>query len=124
MALFESKSVKSWTRYVVNGQEYRSLDEMPEQFRAMFEDRDGDGCPDWIQDKIAAGRHAFPVAAGPPVAVPPERAPARCSRPSDDFSADAGFGRRAGIDAVSLLVFTAGVLLAAVAAAVFWALFG
>lgn len=54
MDSFQPKFTKRTTKYVVNGQEYRSLDEVPEQFRAMFEDRDGDGCPDWVHDKMAS----------------------------------------------------------------------
>ena len=57
MGTFQSKFTKKTTKYVINGHEYASLDEIPEQFRAMFEDRDGDGLPDVVQQHMEAGRH-------------------------------------------------------------------
>ena len=36
------------TRYEINGEVYHSLDDVPEPYRALFEDRDGDGLPDIV----------------------------------------------------------------------------
>ena len=52
MGLFGSKSFIRRTRYVVNDQEYHSLDEMPANLRKYFEDQDGDGRPDWLDDEL------------------------------------------------------------------------
>lgn len=40
------------TRYKFNGKVYSSLDEMPPEVRAFFEDKDGDGLPDGIGGNI------------------------------------------------------------------------
>jgi hypothetical protein len=52
MGSFEAKYVRHDTRFVINGTEYRSLDEMPEEYRALFRDEDRDGRPDWVQARM------------------------------------------------------------------------
>ena len=45
----EEREVHESTRIVINGKEYHSLDEVPEQYRALLQDTDGDGVPDVLQ---------------------------------------------------------------------------
>ena len=46
----------SQTKYTYNGREYTSLDEMPPEVRAMFEDKDGDGLPDFINQMMPGAK--------------------------------------------------------------------
>ncbi len=41
---------KKITKYVVNGKEYNSLEEMPEDIRKIFEDKNQNGIPDILED--------------------------------------------------------------------------
>ena len=41
--------IRKTVRYTVNGREYASLDEVPEAFRKLLEDKDADGVPDLLQ---------------------------------------------------------------------------
>lgn len=52
MGLFEKKFVSRTSKYLINGRQYNSLEEIPAEYRAMFEDADGDGRPDFIQNAI------------------------------------------------------------------------
>jgi hypothetical protein len=52
MDSFKKKFVTRTTKYEINGKEYGSLDRVPERFRSFFEDKDRDGCPDWIQSQM------------------------------------------------------------------------
>lgn len=54
MDSFRSKCTKTTAKYTFDGHEYESLDDLPGPFRKLLEDRDRDGCPDWIQDHAAA----------------------------------------------------------------------
>jgi hypothetical protein len=45
----EEREVHESTRIVINGQEYHSLEEVPEEYRALLQDSDGDGVPDVLQ---------------------------------------------------------------------------
>jgi hypothetical protein len=47
------KIVRSSTRYVINGREYNSLEEMPEQDRQFFLDANKNGIPDGIEKLVA-----------------------------------------------------------------------
>ncbi len=49
---FSGKKFFKKTTYNINGKEYHSLEEVPEEFRRLLEDKDGDGCPDWIQSQV------------------------------------------------------------------------
>jgi hypothetical protein len=55
MGFFEKKFVTRTSKYVINGKQYDSLEEIPAEYRAMFEDADGDGRPDFIQNAIPDG---------------------------------------------------------------------
>ena len=55
MGFFEKKFVTRTSKYVINGRQYDSLEEIPAKYRAMFEDADGDGRPDFIQIAIPNG---------------------------------------------------------------------
>ncbi len=50
---------KKNAKYIVNGREYDSLDELPEPLRKLLEDRDGDGRPDLFEGKLAELQGAF-----------------------------------------------------------------
>jgi hypothetical protein len=45
--------VRTSTKYVINGREYHSLEEMPEQDRQFFLDANKNGIPDGIEKLIA-----------------------------------------------------------------------
>jgi hypothetical protein len=47
------KIIRSSTKYVINGREYHSLEEMPEQDRQFFLDANKNGIPDGIEKLIA-----------------------------------------------------------------------
>ena len=49
MSFFRKQFAKTFTSFTINGKQYGSLEEVPEEFRHLFEDQDGDGRPDWIQ---------------------------------------------------------------------------
>jgi len=53
MTSFQKQFATSSTTYVINGRKYDSLDEVPSEFRRFFEDHDGDGRPDWLQDAVS-----------------------------------------------------------------------
>lgn len=40
---------KQIQKYIINGKEYNSLDEMPEDLRILFEDKNKDGIPDILE---------------------------------------------------------------------------
>ncbi|MBN2450011.1 MAG: hypothetical protein JXR77_06460 [Lentisphaeria bacterium] len=44
------------TRYVINGVEYTRLEDVPESYRELFADRDGDGVPDRLAKLAEEGR--------------------------------------------------------------------
>lgn len=46
--MFSGKFNK-YTKYTVNGKEYSSLNEVPEEFRSVFNDQNGNGIPDSIE---------------------------------------------------------------------------
>ena len=46
------KKVFTFTKYVVNGRTYRSLDEMPEADRRMFKDANKNGIPDAVENMM------------------------------------------------------------------------
>src|SRR5205809_2295177 len=48
------KIIRTSTRYVINGREYKSLEEMPEEDRQFFTDANKNGIPDGIE-KLMAG---------------------------------------------------------------------
>ncbi len=52
MGSFEKKFSTTTTRYVIDGQEYDSLDDVPQQFRKFLADKDRDGRPDWVEDEM------------------------------------------------------------------------
>jgi hypothetical protein len=52
MGSFEAKYARHDTRFVINGTEYQSLDEVPDECRPLFEDEDRDGRPDWVQARM------------------------------------------------------------------------
>jgi hypothetical protein len=45
----EERELRESTRIVINGQEYHSLDEVPEHYRDLLRDDDGDGVPDVLE---------------------------------------------------------------------------
>jgi hypothetical protein len=45
----EDQEIRQDTRIVINGQEYRSLDEVPEPYRDLLRDEDKDGTPAVLQ---------------------------------------------------------------------------
>jgi hypothetical protein len=47
------KIIRTSTKYVINGREYHSLEEMPEQDRQFFLDANKNGIPDGIEKLIA-----------------------------------------------------------------------
>jgi len=49
MDSFERRVSKKTTKYLVNGREYDSLEEVPPEYRSIFEDKDNDGVPDIAQ---------------------------------------------------------------------------
>lgn len=54
MGLFQKKFAQKTTKIIINGKQYDSLADVPSQFRTFFEDKDGDGCPDWVQNNMAS----------------------------------------------------------------------
>ncbi len=56
--------VRRSTKYIINGREYGSLEEMPEVDRQFFEDANGDGIPDGMQAATAAAEEEAPPLPG------------------------------------------------------------
>lgn len=46
-------SFKSNTNINIDGKEYTSLDQVPEEFRKFINDEDADGMPDFVEDILA-----------------------------------------------------------------------
>ncbi len=45
-------SFSSSHSYTFNGKTYTSFDEMPPEIRTYFEDKDGSGIPDFVEEKL------------------------------------------------------------------------
>lgn len=55
-----SGNMNKYTKYTVNGKEYASLDEMPEEFKSLFADQNGNGISDSMEqlfEKLKTGRN-------------------------------------------------------------------
>jgi hypothetical protein len=48
----EEHTYKSETSktYIINGKTYTRLEDIPEEFKSMFDDKDNDGIPDQLDD--------------------------------------------------------------------------
>jgi hypothetical protein len=43
---------KSTSKLIVNGKAYSSMDDLPGHLRTLLEDKDGNGIPDFIEEKM------------------------------------------------------------------------
>jgi hypothetical protein len=68
----EMRTVQGVTTYTIDGQQYDRLEDVPEQYRELFADREGDGYPDFLPPIRQLGLGRWMDRAPPVIDVPAE----------------------------------------------------